>query len=262
MIEFDDHFDPLEGLDASSMPKILGAKLNYPPNTTVDWHSHFVAQVVFAEYGVLRLRTPTQTVLLPPSMALWVPAETKHRLVIQERTAMRTIYVRPDALHLAAERCKTLWVSPLLRELIIAASAISLPAAYRTPRTRALVALLLDELLQSEEVPLSLPMPADSRIVPLANKAIASLAEIRSAAAWTATAPASRKTVERLFKQETGLTPNLWLRQARLMAAVSALSEGKSVTEVSHSLGYSSSSSFAYMFRQALGVPPTSFLKK
>ena len=262
MIEFDDHFDPLEGLDASSMPKVLGAKLDYPSDTTVDWHSHFVAQVVFAEYGVLRLRTSTQTVLLPPSMALWVPAGTKHRLVIQERAAMRTIYVRPDALHLAAERSKTLWVSPLLRELILAASAISSPEAYRTPRTCALVALLLDEFLQSEEVPLSLPMPTDSRIVPLANKAIASLAEIQSAAAWTATAPASRKTVERLFKQETGLTPSLWLRQARLMAAVAALSEGKSVTEVSLDLGYSSPSSFAYMFRQAMGVPPTSFQKK
>jgi AraC-like DNA-binding protein len=262
MSDLNEQFDPLEGFSASNMPTLLGAALDYPAGTVVDWHKHFAAQLVFAEFGVMRLRTQTQFVLLPPSMALWVPPDTRHRIVLQEQAAMRTIYVRPDALGLDNERCKTLNVSPLLRELILEASVISSPKLYETPRIHALVHLLMEELLRSREMPLTLPMPTDSRIVPMANAAMASLTDIDSIAAWSATAPASRKTVERLFKQETGLTPKLWLRQARLMAAIAALSVGSSVTKVAYDLGYSTSSSFAYMFRRALGVPPTEFRKK
>jgi AraC-like DNA-binding protein len=94
----------------------------------------------------------------------------------------------------------------------------------------------------------------------MVDEALANPGEITSISAWAGNTPASRKTVERLFLEETGLLPSQWLRQARLIKAVAALAQGRSVSSVALDLGYATPSSFTYMFRQALGVPPSKFL--
>jgi AraC-like DNA-binding protein len=93
----------------------------------------------------------------------------------------------------------------------------------------------------------------------MTDKAIAHPGEISSISQWAITASASRKTVERIFQRQTGLTPSQWLKQARLMFAVAAIADGQSVSSVALNLGYATPSSFSYMFRQALGVTPSSF---
>jgi AraC-like DNA-binding protein len=127
-------------------------------------------------------------------------------------------------------------------------------------RRRALFELIGAELAEAPEVPLTLTLPGDRRIRHLAERALADPGAVGSVTAWTATAAASPKTVERLFRRQTGLTPSQWLRQARLMAAVAWLAEGRSVTTVALDLGYGTPSAFTYMFRRALGVAPSRFL--
>jgi AraC-like DNA-binding protein len=172
---------------------------------------------------------------------------------------MRTLYVRPGDLPRADRSCRVLAVSPLLRELILAVMPDTVPAMV-SRRRRALFDLLAAELAEAPEVPLTLPLPGDDRIRLLAKRALADPGSVDSVRAWTATAAASAKTVERLFRRQTGLTPSQWLRQARLMAAVAWLAEGRSVTTVALDLGYGTPSAFTYMFRRALGVAPTRFL--
>ena len=51
-----------------------------------------------------------------------------------------------------------------------------------------------------------------------------------------------------------------WRQQVRLMAALSLLSSGKSVTSVAYDVGYESPSSFTAMFHRVWGVPPSAYL--
>lgn len=253
--------DPLYDVSVEAMPRFLGAALTYDARTVLDWHDHEVGQLVHAMSGTMRLATADHVVLLPPSMALWVPPGIRHRIEFMARAEMRTIYVRPDILPIEGPRCRILDVSPLLRELILAAIPPALPDTD-TPRRIALFDLLAAELAESTEIPLSLPMPLDKRIRPMADRALVNPGDIGSISAWAATAPASRKTVERLFLRQTGMTPSHWLKQARLIFAVSALAEGQSVSSVALDLGYATPSSFAYMFRQTLGVAPSKFSRR
>jgi len=58
---------------------------------------------------------------------------------------------------------------------------------------------------------------------------------------------------------ETGMSVATWLKQARLVEALSRLAEGASVTTVAFEVGYESSSAFGAMFRRTFGCSPTRY---
>lgn len=253
--------ESFEGLTVDTMPRFGGFAFSYDAHEVEEWHYHEVGQLLYAISGTMRVFTPDNIVLLPPTMAAWLPPSLHHRVEVVTKTKMRAIISRPDTLPIEGGKSRILAVSPLLRELILAIVSPLMSGASE-PRQTALYDLLSTELAESPEVPLSLSMPADERIRSMADEAIANPGEISSISAWAATAPASRKTVERIFLRETGLTPSQWLKQARLITAVAALAEGHSVSSVALDLGYATPSSFTYMFRQALGASPSDFSRR
>ena len=73
-------------------------------------------------------------------------------------------------------------------------------------------------------------------------------------------AGASPRSLARLFQAELGMSFTAWRQQARLLEALRRLGDGEPVTTVALDLGYATPSAFTYMFRRALGVPPSRFL--
>jgi len=253
--------DPLSGVLTETMPPFLGAALSYSPNTTLDWHHHETGQIIHAVSGTLQLWAADQFVLLPPTMAMWVPPAMRHRLVCKTQTEMRTLYVRPDALDLGADHARVFSVSDLLRALLLAAMPEKIDTRD-TDRSDALFKLLAHELSASPVAALHLPLPTDPRLMPMIDAALSDPGEIGSIANWAAAAPASRKTVERLFIQGTGLSPSQWLKRALILESIKRLSEGQPVGTIALDLGYATASAFTYMFKRALGVPPSKFVLK
>jgi len=68
------------------------------------------------------------------------------------------------------------------------------------------------------------------------------------------------RTLERLFRKETGLTFAQWRRQLRIQNAIVRLHLGQSVTSVAYDAGYENTSSFIEMFRRVTGRTPGQFL--
>ena len=255
-----DYVESLEGLTVDSMPCFAGLAVRYDANEGEEWHYHEVGHLLYAISGTMRVSTRENIVLIPPTMAAWLPPGVHHQLEPLTTTELRIIFARPDTLPIDDRRGRLLAVSPLLRELILSFVSPSMSHASRRRRT-ALNEIFSAELAESTEIPLSLPTPSDKRIQPMADEALVNPGDITSISAWAAKIPASRKTVERLFLEETGLLPSQWLKQARLIKAVAELAQGRSVSSVALDLGYATPSSFTYMFRQALGVPPSKFLR-
>ena len=71
----------------------------------------------------------------------------------------------------------------------------------------------------------------------------------------------SRRSLERNFVLETGMSLGQWVRQWRLLAALRLLGEGQSVSEVAFILEFSSPSSFIALFRRELGTTPGAFFQ-
>ena len=67
----------------------------------------------------------------------------------------------------------------------------------------------------------------------------------------------SIRTLERRFRQETGLGIGAWRRRLRLLSGIRSLEAGASVTEAALEAGYATPSGFTAAFTRTFGVPPT-----
>jgi AraC-like DNA-binding protein len=68
----------------------------------------------------------------------------------------------------------------------------------------------------------------------------------------------SRPHFYKLFKQQTGLTPNLYLNTLRVETALGSLSDPSvTVNSIAEDLGFSSQASFSRFFTTNVGLPPS-----
>lgn len=228
---------------------------------TIPPHRHRRDQLVYASEGVITVTTARGAFVVPPQRAVWMPGGVEHRIDARRAVAMRTLYLEPGgAAGLPAAVC-VLHVTPLLRELILA--AVAQPQAYRSnsPEER-LMSVILDQIRVLPVAPLALPMPADPRLRRVAEALLADPADDRALAHWAREAGASARTLARLFRRETAMSFRVWRQQLRLLRALEMLAAGEAVTTVALDLGYDSPSAFIAMFRRNLGTTPTRYFKE
>jgi AraC-like DNA-binding protein len=66
----------------------------------------------------------------------------------------------------------------------------------------------------------------------------------------------ARRTLERRFRDETGMSFGMWRQKARLLDSIRRLAEGKSVTDTALDCGYSSVSAFIAAVKETFGYTP------
>ena len=132
------------------------------------------------------------------------------------KVKIRTLFVDPDAApHLPRTSC-VIAVSPLLRELIVAAAGIPTDYALGT-RDERLLLLLLDELRELDVLPLHLPTPRDLRLRTICDGLTSNPDDITTAEQWAERLSITPKTLHRLFAKEAGMSFVQWRQQARLL---------------------------------------------
>ncbi|HET8611668.1 MAG TPA: helix-turn-helix transcriptional regulator [Sphingomonas sp.] len=236
---------------------VVGMDDSYPAGYIDGFHSHDRSQLSFALTGVMSFVTDDSTYVLPPNRAIWLPAGTRHQVSCREAVTFNLLYIDPD-LPNQPDMCRVFDVSPLVRALI--QEVLTFDHAYdETGREGRIVALLLDEIGRMPAIPVSAPMPRDRRLRRVCDQIVADPADQRDLDELARVAGMGRRTFTRSFRQETGMAFAMWRQQVRLMAAISLLGEGKSITSIAFDVGYESPSSFTAMFHRVLGVPPSHY---
>jgi AraC-like DNA-binding protein/quercetin dioxygenase-like cupin family protein len=233
---------------------------DYAAGHVIQLHFHERDQLVYASLGVMTVRTSSDTWIVPPLRAVWIPASVPHSIMMSGAVAMRTLYLKPRLAMTLPRSCCVVNVSPLLKELIL--HACSFPALRNTTSwQRHLIQVVLDQLQTVQMVPLQLPHLSDPRAVRIADALVGAPGKSQTLAKICKTGGASKRTVERLFQEETGMTCGRWRQQLRLMQAMRLLAEGAKVTHAALEAGYSTPSAFISMFRKTLGTTPTAYFK-
>lgn len=245
--------------DRNDMP-VTAMAADYSPDHETPRHDHPHIQLIHALHGVMVVSTDIGQWIVPPSRGLWMPAGVTHSIRMVGNVKMRTAFIRPDAAPDLLAQCAVLGVSPLLRELILAAIDVPLPYAAESRHGR-LMRLLLDEVVQMPTLPLSLPHPADARLRQICTTITQTPDDSSTISDWARRLSVDPKTIHRLFQRETGMTFGQWRQQARLLAALEHLATGARVVDIALDLGYSSPTAFATMFKRQFGVAPSSFFK-
>jgi AraC-like DNA-binding protein len=228
-------------------------------------HQHEWIQFLYAISGMLRISLPTGSFTVPPRYAVWIPAGVQHQVSAQGEVNFRSLYIDVAADSTAAaaslaKPCRVVEVTPLARELIIAAAA--LPPEYEEHgRAGRLVATLLDELLDLEETGMFLPMPTDARLKRICDSLLKNPGDTRELEDWAASIHVSTRTLARLFVSETSMGFRQWRQRLRLCRALELLASGHNVTTVALEIGYNSSSAFIAAFREQFGKAPGEFMR-
>ncbi|WP_454811988.1 AraC family transcriptional regulator [Labrys neptuniae] len=239
---------------------VVAMEIDYPDGSSTGWHAHPRAQLLHAIQGVMIIRSQAGSWVVPPNRAVWLVGGIEHEVRMCGDVKIRTVFIDPTvSATLPADNC-VIAVSPLLRELIVAAVAI--PLDYLPGgRDERLMQLLLDELKLLDVLPLHLPMPTDVRLRSICRHLIAHPESEETAQGWARRLGITPKTVHRLFASQTGLTFGQWRQQARLLFALERLAAGARIIDVAYDSGYASQSAFTAMFRRHFGLPPSDFYR-
>lgn len=157
--------------------------------------------------------------------------------VLMPGVSTHSLYIEPDAAPRAGGRCEVLQVSPLLHQLLL--SACQLPLLYHEDgHDGALIELVLHELKAATPLPMFTPLPQSAPLVALCSDFLRQPDIHSTPEQWAARLNKSARTFHRLFRQQTGMAFRDWRQQACLMYALTALREGRTITDVALSLGY------------------------
>lgn len=152
-----------------------------------------------------------------------------------------------------------LLLTPLAREMIRCLDESDISALFDKPLLR-FCSVLLDELESLPEAPLNPPGGQDPRLTRVTRHLIDHPDETSQLTDLSQIAGASPRTLERLFRAETGLIFRQRRSKLRLLHAIEALNRGENSTAIAYSLGYHSPSTFIAAFRETFGTTPQRFL--
>lgn len=233
---------------------------NWPNGTSTGAHSHPRGQLLFAIEGVMVVISEAGSWVAPPNRALWLTAGLTHEVRMAGDVKIRTVFVDTTTILGLPERTCVIEVSPLLRELIVAATRVPLDYADGGRDDR-LMRLLIDEVRVSDVLPLHLPVPRESRVRQVCLSFIEAPDDAATAEVWARRQGVTAKTLHRLFVRETGMTFARWRQQARLLFALRRIASGERIIDVAYDCGYSSQSAFTAMFRRHFGTPSSAFYR-
>lgn len=247
-------------IDDSKRP-IIGLNAVMEGHSEVQNHAHPRAQLAYAAQGILRVSTADGFWVIPSTQAVWIPGGVSHSVATRGGAQVMHLFVDSRCFPALPDQCSVLEVSVLLRELIARALSYGMDYEPDSPAAR-LMAVIGDELQALQPSPLYLPLARDRRLQRIMSVLIDDPADDRGLDHWAARVGASERTLERLFRRETGMSFTQWRQRLRLQEAIKRLDAGAGVIEVALALGYRSPSAFVAMFRKALGKPPRQYCRE
>src|ERR1700684_2552064 len=160
------------GVVISTLPMLQGSRFRRHP------HPHH--QLACASSGVLSVSTDQATWVLPPTRALWIPAQVPHEVTAAEGAIMIAAYLQPD-------HCAIDWIDPtpvrvsgLLRQLLGYLSSDMLDSQCRARAE----AVLIDVMDPVPVATIELRVPSDLRAHEVASALQANPSDTRSLSEW------------------------------------------------------------------------------
>lgn len=126
----------------------------------VPEHRHRKAQLVVSLGGGVTCRVPSGLWMVPPHCAVWIPGDMPHSNRATANARLFFVYIEAELVDLP-DRCCTISISPLLRELIV---ELSDGAQHDEARRERLIGVLLGELPRMPVQQLHLPLSREPRV--------------------------------------------------------------------------------------------------
>lgn len=237
---------------------VLSHSRNMQAETGVIAHAHVRGQLLWSEKGILSITSEDTIWVVPPTHAVWIPSYVEHQVSSETDTHLRNLYIDPSyPIRQDEKSIVMVTMNNLLREVIIKLTS-NAPLTVQQIKHLGLVAM--DELADLPPFSNNIHSGQDPRLRRLINYIVSHPHENNTLPTLANIAGASVRTIERLFKTETGMTFRQWRSKFKLINSLALITQGKSSTLVAQELGYKSTSSFIATFKTQFGCTPQEYI--
>ena len=179
-----------------------------------DWadHRHDVHELLWGTRGTLTAETDDGFFAVPDLVGVWIPAGVTHRVSSAPGTGFYCTYIDLAVPPVLRDRALTVTVPKAARELLLHLRERELPPASRRRAGQVVVDLLSPAGLG----PLTVPMPADPRLLVVTGALLADPADPRTFEAWAREVNCSVRNLARMFDAELGMGFQQWRTMARM----------------------------------------------
>ncbi|MFV2174023.1 AraC family transcriptional regulator [Actinomadura sp. LOL_016] len=232
---------------------------SHVPGAPTEWepHAHPAHELVCVRRGAVTSRVGDRVFTVSEGCGLWIPAGEVHAGRLTAKAELRTAFFAPDRTPVAFEGPTAIEMTPVLESLLMHLARTDLDAGARS-RAEAVVF----DVLAPARPQLALSLPGDARADVIAETLLRDPADDRSLEEWARDLDVSPRTISRAFRSATGLSFAQWRRSLRIHRALTLLSEGCEVQEVSERLGYAQTSTFIDAFRRVMGTTPGTYVSR
>jgi len=219
-------------------------------------------RLVYSPNGLFVVHGEAGHWVVPPTAVLQLDAGVLYGVRKADSVSVRVVEISAPLSLLLPTQSRLYQLTPLLRELLEALSAVPGPIDTDS-KAQCLVDLLSRvDVLGDDPTPRCLGVPSDPRVAHICDDVITNLDSPKTLQEWASELKFDTRTLHRLFVQEFGMPFVQWRQQTRLMAALEWLAEGRQIMDVALDLGYQTQSAFSAMFRRNLGITPSEWQEK
>ena len=221
-------------------------------------HWHGSGQLFALDNGSAAVAVGGASWLLLPKRVGWIPPHERHSMISHGSVSGWSLYLPANQAASLPKRPLLFLRSGLVEQIVVRLTSLR----QAKPDARALgrlLAVLADEMSVSPPESTYLPLPRDSRLVKLIRAFSQSPAAQHGLDHWAKQIGMSKRSLTRIFQEETGLSLGQWVQNFRIALATEKLAGGYDVTAAAVDCGYVSVSAFIRAFYRVTGTTPAKY---
>lgn len=227
-------------------------------------HKHHKGQLVYVESGFQYITIGERIYLLPQNHAVWIPPHAIHKTNSHsEKIKLMIMFAEINQKDNFYHEVNVFSVPPVLKEMIKYAEKWSKLIAKDQNETLFLQALF-NELPRFVEhsLKIHISLPKDRRLAKVIEYLHHHYQNEIKMEDLSDKALLSFRTLERIFKKETGLTLSKYQQMLRIIKSLELLSSGTlTISETAYEVGYKSVQAYTRSFQSVMLLRPTDFIK-
>jgi len=230
-----------------------------------DWkhdgygHRHERAQLTYVEEGYQYFHIGQRIFLVPQNHVIWIPAGIEHQITSEAKTVDLTVVLfksvpAKDFFH----EIHIFLAPPALKEMLL----------YAIKWSRSLVededqAIFLQAVLVSipsfcrESKVIQIPVPTDLRLLPVCHYLNSHFMYKFNLQSLAETAKLSVRSLQRIFKQETGITLQKYVQLIRILKSIELIDTKQyNLSQIAFAVGYKSLSAYTASYFSVMKSRP------
>lgn len=233
----------------------------------IPQHEHRKGQFLYAEGGIVFIKTEEKSYFLPARHYIWIPGGIKHSVhPSSPDVLMRNLYFPKFTTDAAFfDKVHIYPVNDLLQEFILFTNRWTgnIHPKEENKFTLAKAFKLILPEISKTEIPLALPYPKDDKLKAIILYMEERIHENINLKNIGEVFDISERTLARLFQRELNMNFIQYYTILRMLTALKLLMNShKNINEIALLVGYNSLPTFSNTFKKIIGVRPSEYIKK